>query len=212
MNDRTTEAVYLGNHLRISASGFVYKLSNLISQATDPVDGLLIFQNAGKVRARGVEFELETKMHHRIEALASYTFESVENESGSPLTNSPRHLGKLRLTFPVLPKLAFLSADSHYVGSRLTLSGEKAAGYAVANLTLLASETWKGIGVSFNIYNVFDKRFVDPAAEEFRQDGIQQDGRSFRLKLTYRINASAARRSRIKISSKLMQLSRTPTT
>src|SRR4029453_5444657 len=40
----TTELVfekYLGDHMRFAASGYVYRIKGLISQATDPADGLI---------------------------------------------------------------------------------------------------------------------------------------------------------------------------
>jgi len=40
--------------------------------------------------------------------------------------------------------------------------------------------------VSGSLYNLFDTKYATPAAREHLQDTIQQDGRSFRLKLTYK--------------------------
>ncbi|HAO20035.1 MAG TPA: hypothetical protein DCQ37_05780, partial [Desulfobacteraceae bacterium] len=38
---------------------------------------------------------------------------------------------------------------------------------------------------SAGIYNLFDKIYEDPGYEEHRQDAIEQNGRTFRFKLTY---------------------------
>jgi iron complex outermembrane receptor protein len=43
----------------------------------------------------------------------------------------------------------------------------------------------KHLQVSASTYNLFDRRYFDPGAAEHRQSAIQQDGRSFRLKLTW---------------------------
>jgi iron complex outermembrane receptor protein len=36
------------------------------------------------------------------------------------------------------------------------------------------------------VYNLFDANYADPAGPDFTQDAIPQNGRSFRVKLTYR--------------------------
>jgi len=44
----------------------------------------------------------------------------------------------------------------------------------------------KNFEASVSVYNLFDYRYGDPASLEHVQDVIQQDGRNFRLKLSYR--------------------------
>jgi iron complex outermembrane receptor protein len=48
--------------------------------------------------------------------------------------------------------------------------------------------------LSAGLYNLFGKRYADPAAEEHRQNGIEQDGRTFRVKVAYHIPFSEDRR------------------
>ncbi len=55
-----------------------------------------------------------------------------------------------------------------------------------ANLTLFSREIVKNLEVSASLYNLFDRRYRDPVAGDFRQPAIEQDGRTFRVKLTYR--------------------------
>jgi len=43
----------------------------------------------------------------------------------------------------------------------------------------------KGLEMSFSIYNLFDKKYSHPAESYYRMDAIEQDGRTFRFKLTY---------------------------
>lgn len=45
--------------LRLTASAYYNQISNLIDQVIDPADGLLVFQNTGRIRAKGAEFEAE---------------------------------------------------------------------------------------------------------------------------------------------------------
>jgi outer membrane receptor protein involved in Fe transport len=39
--------------------------------------------------------------------------------------------------------------------------------------------------LSTSIYNVFDKKYFDPGRPEDPENAIQQDGRNFRVKLTF---------------------------
>jgi len=51
---------------------------------------------------------------------------------------------------------------------------------------LLNRELARGLQLSASIYNLFDKRYADPARPEHVPiDTIVQDGRNFRLKLDY---------------------------
>jgi iron complex outermembrane receptor protein len=56
----------------------------------------------------------------------------------------------------------------------------------VVNFTLLSRELIKNLEASVSIYNALDRRYGDPATRFHRQDVIEQDGRSFRVKLVYR--------------------------
>jgi iron complex outermembrane receptor protein len=71
-------------------------------------------------------------------------------------------------------------------GQPITVQGSDAGGYAILNLTLFSQNLLKNLEVSASVYNVFDRRYADPASHFHVQDTIEQNGRSFRIKLTYR--------------------------
>ncbi len=52
-------------------------------------------------------------------------------------------------------------------------------------LICISRRVFKGLDVSLGAYNLLNTRYADPGAEEHRQSSIQQDGRNWRLKLTY---------------------------
>jgi iron complex outermembrane receptor protein len=54
------------------------------------------------------------------------------------------------------------------------------------NLTLLSQRLIKGLEISASVYNLFDTHFAFPVSQDLLQDTITQDGRGFRIKLTYR--------------------------
>jgi iron complex outermembrane receptor protein len=67
-----------------------------------------------------------------------------------------------------------------------TLEGNQAEAFAVANLTLFSQKIVKGLEFSASVYNLLDTKYAFPGTEDHREDTIPQDGRSFRVKLTYR--------------------------
>ena len=71
-------------------------------------------------------------------------------------------------------------------GQPITVQGEDAASYGIVNLTLFTQHLVKNLEFSASVYNLLDRRYGDPASRFHVQDIIEQDGRTFRLKLTYR--------------------------
>jgi iron complex outermembrane receptor protein len=204
---KTYELVYeqnIGDRVRGTIAGFYYTIDDLIVQATDPADGLDQFGNLERVEAKGVEAELEAKWDSGLAGRASYTFQDARDSGvDRTLVNSPRHLAKLNLTIPLLKNKVFLGIEEQYTGRRRTLTGDHAGSFLVTNLTLFSRELLKGLELSASLYNLFDHRYGDPGGGEHIQDNdppepsrfrdrahplgsIQQDGRNFRVKLTYR--------------------------
>ncbi|MBI5739723.1 MAG: TonB-dependent receptor [Nitrospirae bacterium] len=194
---------YLGKYLRGTVAGFHYKIEDLIRQYPDPADGLLVFNNVDTVTANGMELEVGGKSESGFEGWVSYTYQKTENrETGDVLTNSPEHLAKANLIVPLIRDRLFLGMEEQYTGRRRTLHREKqealpeglreevfpsdhyAGSYFITNATLYAKNI-NNLQVSAGVYNLFDRKYADPGAGEHLQDTIEQDGRTFRLKLTY---------------------------
>jgi iron complex outermembrane receptor protein len=187
---RTGEVVvekYLGKHYLATASAFGYWIRGLISQQTDPVSGLLSYRNTARATGKGMEFELRRKSSWGLEAGVSYSFMGVKDvPSGEPLINSPRHLGKLNFSTPLVRNKVFASLNLEYMSRRRTLSGAYAGGHAVPSLTLFSRDVLRGWEISASVYNFSNTKYGDPGAAEHREDVIYQDGRTFRLKVAYR--------------------------
>lgn len=192
---RTYELVweqYLGDHLRGVVSGFYYEIKDLIvftedpEDLTDEGDPLLVFANQGGARAKGVEAEVEGKWAGGVESRVSYTYQlATDDDSGAWLVNSPRHLAKLNLGAPLFTELLSGGLEVQYTSKRKTFQGSSVDAFWVANLTLFHSGWLDGLELSGSAYNLFDERYEDPGSAEHIQNGIEQDGRSFRLKLSY---------------------------
>ena len=178
---------YMGKNLRGSSSFYYYTTDDLINRSIDPADGLLVFRNSGKTEAQGLELGLEGRWATGIEGKVSYAFQEAKNkDTGETLTNSPKHLAKLKVSLPLLKERIFLSPELQYMSKRKTLAGNETDNALIMNVTLFTRKLVPGLEISGSVYNLLDKTYGDPVGAEFRQDVINQDGRTFRLKLTYR--------------------------
>ncbi len=187
--NKTSEVVlehYLNNGTRLSATGFYYRIRDLITQQTDPADDFLVYNNVESISAKGIELELEREWSTGLRGRVSYTFTDIRNEdTHSGLTNSPKHLAHFNLIMPIANESVFAAIDVRSMSKRRTLSGDYASSVLVPNLTISTRKLPKRLELSASLYNLFDTKYGDPGSEEHLQNIIAQDGRSFRVKLTY---------------------------
>jgi iron complex outermembrane receptor protein len=178
---------YLGFNLWGTATVYYQRINDLISQQVDPVDGFLVFQNVDKVEGKGLELELEGKWKNGLRGRLSYTLqETKDRETGKVLTNSPKHMIKLNGIVPIWKEKFFLGLEEQFTSRRKTFTGGQAGSFFITNLTLFSENLIKGLEVSASVYNLFNKKYGDPVGEEHLQNKIEQDGRTFRFKMTYR--------------------------
>jgi iron complex outermembrane receptor protein len=182
----------IGAHFRSSLSGFYNQM-----------DSLIVF-NSGNftnfdAETKGAEVALEGFAAGGLRGRASYSFQDTRNTRVSwQMPDSPNHLVKLDLSVPLLKDKIFAGLEFRYASNRrtlhnttdsagqpLTVQGEDAASYGVVNLTLFSHNLVKNLDFSASIYNLLDRQYADPASRFHVQDTIEQDGRSFRVKLTY---------------------------
>ena len=118
----------------------------------------------------------------------SYTYaDARDGATGQRLNDSPENLAKFDLTAPLWRDKG-LCQPGNFGNERPDHrpGATPVGGYWVANFTLFSREIVKNLEFSAGIYNLFDRKYSDPVASDFPEEAIQQDGRSFRLKLTYR--------------------------
>jgi len=188
---RTYRLVYeqqYNNNIKATLSGFYYRINDLITQTTDPSDSLLQFRNIDKVDARGVTAELEGKWSYGLLTRLSYTFQNAKNlTTGRILENSPQHLAKAALNIPLFGEKLFAGIEEQFTGRRNTVTGRNTGAFFITNLSMYSRNLYPGLELSATIYNLFDRQYGDPSAGTpvHQQDKIMQDGRAFRIKLTY---------------------------
>jgi iron complex outermembrane receptor protein len=175
---------YTGEWMRTSVSAYWSNAANLLSLVSDD-EGVLSYVNAGRVAARGVEFEGEVRQEG-VQWLASYAWQRArDRDSREELTNSPRHLVKSRVTLMgVTADAATLGVELLATSGRITVARRSVPGHLVANVTY-AHPINRQLDITATMRNVFDVEYSDPASEEHRQDVIPQDGRTFYLGLRW---------------------------
>ncbi|MEP9410411.1 MAG: TonB-dependent receptor [Candidatus Brocadia sp.] len=177
---------YFGKCFRGTVVGFYNSIDDLIALKTDPRDGFLVFDNIDEVRARGIESELEAKWESGLEGRISHTIQETEDgRTGETLVNSPMHLTKFNVIVPLIKRKLFLSGEEQYTSRRKTISGRFAEDFFVTNVTIYGRNIFKTLEISGGVFNLFNKEYEDPGGEEHVQDTIEQDGRTFRIKITY---------------------------
>lgn len=186
------ELVYeqkLNRQIRASISGFYNQM-----------DGLIAFQSGGftnfNADTKGTEFAIEGSWTNGIRARFSYTLQKTESRSlGLDMPDSPEHLIKLNVSVPLWRDKVFAGLEYQYTSQRdsfhntsepRTVQGESVRGFSVVNFTLYSRDIVKNLECSASVYNLFDKTYSDPATRFHVQDRIEQNGRTFRVKLTYR--------------------------
>jgi iron complex outermembrane receptor protein len=176
---------FIGGGVQFSASAFTNRLTGLTDQRLDPVDSLLVFQNVGEARSRGLELGLEVNRGHGLSGQLSYSLQRTKDEAtGASLTNSPENIIQLQLRSPIPGSRVVASLDAQYMSDRHTLAGA-AESHALTNFSLFSPRAFGRFDLSASVYNVFGARYGDPVSTtRYVPDIIQQDGRSFRVRTT----------------------------
>lgn len=186
---RTRELVWermQGAYGKLTASLFHYRMDDLITQQLDADSGMLAFRNTDRATARGLELAGERALGAGARVRASYTWQLARDGAGAWLVSSPRHLGKLAATVPLAGLPARLGNELQ-CSSRRRTEHTLAAGYCVANVTLTAlpAAAGQGVGVAVSVYNLFDRRYGDPAGPAFVQESLPRASRTVALRLDY---------------------------
>jgi iron complex outermembrane receptor protein len=186
-NIKTLELVmeqYVGRKCRIAASAYKYRVEHQIVSVIDPTDNLIVFENSGNVEAKGIELELEGKDLHGIDGRLSYALQKAKRSpGGATLVNSPQHLVQLSLFKPLFGMKGGTGVELRYMSSRKTLADRHVVGFLLTTVTLFHRNLLPNLDLSASIFNVFNKRYSDPGGSEHVSDALQQDGRSFRIRL-----------------------------
>jgi outer membrane receptor protein involved in Fe transport len=181
-----TFEIVLENRLSQNWSGtlnlFNYRLDNLI-QAVFLSDGLARFSNVPGTRARGAEAELDGRVNSWLEAGGSFTLQRAwQNETRSPLPNSPRRIGKVHWAARMGPRFV-LAGNLRGFSSRTALYSGPQRAVFLADLTFTVRRLLRDWDLQAGVRNALNWSYKDPIGLSL--DTIQGDPRSFFVKLVW---------------------------
>lgn len=175
----------LADHFWFSTAAFHITAGDLINQQSVPGD-LLIYRNLQNVESNGVELELKGRLSNGLEGVTSYSFqEAKDSDTRQFLNGSPRHLGKVDLIQPLLRRKLFASLDAQYRSGMTTFAGGSVSSFPIVDFDLFGQKIGRHLDLSVSFYNLLDKKYSDPPSTGVPESSIQQDGRTFRVKMTW---------------------------
>jgi outer membrane receptor protein involved in Fe transport len=187
---RNTELIvehsFLPN-LRMLATLFRYHYTGLAEARTDG-NGLVFYENGGGLHAKGGELELQGRLSW-IEARGSVAVYHAETDGTKvDLSSSPHVLAKLRLGVPWRDDRFHAGTELQHVSSARAANTTTTPGRTLVNLVLTARDVQPGLDLSAGLYNLFDRRYGDPATsgDHLAINQLPQPGRTFRVKADYR--------------------------
>jgi len=183
----SSEASAVRSFGRLSATLALYhnRIEDLIDLV--PVDtlGTLQFHNRDKVNCDGIEaeFDLVPAAGTRVRLDAAYQH-SHDAATQEDLSNSPHWNGHLMISHAPAGGPFSSGIGVRYLSPRRTLAGQRSSPAVVTDARL----GWKlgpVLSAAFEVRNLLDSRYGDPASGEHLQDQITQDARGVFLTLSY---------------------------
>lgn len=170
----------LGKRMNLQASAYGYRLYDFLLGVYQP-DGLLQYQNAGRIQAEGAELEINGRPTDWLEATASFAVQRSRDDDGL-LENSPEYLAKLHFAVPLGRKFD-LSSGMQYASQRLTLAGYTLKPVYLADFTLASKHLMRNLDARLGLRNAFNLKYSDPIALNPAVDTMPQPGRTFFVEL-----------------------------
>lgn len=171
-------------------TAFRSSVTDLVAFDTSSHADRLTVGNTRAVQVHGLEAEAEQRWQGGQRLRVAYGWQRARDPSqAGPLTNAPRHLLKLQwsdtLRWGTVPGIGTgrYAIEAIGIGPRSTVRGTRLPGHVLANATYTTRVA--DVDVSVGVYNLFNRQHADPASFEIREDTVRQDGRTYRIKLTY---------------------------
>ena len=187
----TAELIYENSFYSWMANSinfYSYWAQDLISQEYTSKDSDIGFNNLSGARTFGVNTETKLSLEEEAELIFAYTYtQSVDQETDTTLTNSPRHQLQSRVTTP----LAYawnLSIDFWLLSPRTSARGGKVETSSTLNMNIQKSFFNNHATTRIGMRNILDQTYRDPASLEHTQTSLEQNGRLFWADITFQID------------------------
>jgi outer membrane receptor for ferrienterochelin and colicins len=179
----------LGPGWNSSVTVYEYQYKEMVAGdfQNDPEDDPWNWDN-DHITSRGAELGLTANLPEGIKGRASYTYNECQDRWVNPLwseSRAPHRQGKLNLSLPVRGEGTRLGLEIQYNSPRRTITHLWTREHTLVNLTLVEENLVEGLQIKASVLNALNSPIDHPATWGEYQDLIWQDGRSYRLFLTY---------------------------
>lgn len=183
------EQTLLTNH-RVLCSLYHYIGKNLILMV--PVTGepgVDINENIGHISLNGLEVEYQYQNTGGIQGRVSWAYQRAQDDlTGEVLPDSPQNLGKASLQVPLDAKHLTVAGECQFTAATYGFTNVWAQDYTLFNLKLYSPHfIWDNMEANLDFYNLFDTRYSQPVANEFKQLTMPQDGLVIWARLGYKL-------------------------
>jgi outer membrane receptor protein involved in Fe transport len=163
---------------RLSLSGFETRAREMIVLDYDAARDVYVFRNAGQLRMRGLEFEVERHWRNGALLRANLSRQRADGSAGDSFAElSPRTMAKAVIVLPLHAQWT-LGIDAQAYGKR-----GPAAGFGIVNATVSTRLPAQGVSLSFSALNLFDRTYDDPGSLPALLPVVRQDGLHWRARL-----------------------------
>jgi outer membrane cobalamin receptor len=180
---RQLELVWEGRltpEVLVRVSPYRLHVTGLIKQQTDPVTGQTQNLNLADVTSQGVEVQVDYRRSNGLWSYASYSRQSALLD-GARMVNSPANLAKAGLSTPTSRALQG-ALELIYESGRKTFAGRETPGVFLTDLTL-STALRSSLRLSVAVKNLLNTSYATPGGPAIYQDTIQQNGRTFLVRL-----------------------------
>jgi len=161
--------------------------------APNPVTGIAQFENLQTVTSEGVELELKTKFDGGSYLSMNYTYQDPKDSVTGRLPDVPSQRVNVVANWQINRQFN-LNSQLFLKGSTPRAKGDtrgEVPGYGLVNTTLIAqnlSGRWDGLELRLSLYNLFDRKYVDPAPANTLLADYPKPGRSFFAEARYKFD------------------------
>jgi outer membrane receptor protein involved in Fe transport len=177
----------LGSNQLFTLALFDYTLQNLIRQF--PLGGGSVqYQNTDGNRVRGLESTYRFVSRNGLNVTTSLALNDVTVCEGNTPTGNPRWVAKLRASAPLFSPALIGAFEMNTRGPIAFSFSEQAyssATESISNLTFTRANMIAGLDAQFRVTNLFDRKGVQPSAEDATIQRFPIDGRQWLLSVRY---------------------------
>jgi len=173
------------NNIIINAGVFFNRISDFITTAESPEDGLTFYTNSGRINVAGIKLEANLALDEKSGGYLRYAWQKGKDNNNQDLINSPDNL--LKAGF--YRNIYNINASFEYIfeTSRLTYQNIKTKIINYAALSLNNSSIINGFGLSLRINNLFNNTIQYPGGKEHIEALFTMPGRSYVFSVSYEL-------------------------